>query len=75
MGKIAEYLGKWGFVIFLSLLGISLLFALGCSIYTAIFYPTLGVIGSLGVGVCLLIIVVWLIVEVNWKDKIEENEY
>lgn len=62
MKKVAEFLSKWAFAIFLTLLGVALLFALACSIYTAIENPFVGAVGILGVIVALAT-VVWGIVD------------
>lgn len=56
MKKIAEFFSKWGFVIILALVAITLLFALGCCVYTAITNPFVGITG--GVGVLLSLVVV-----------------
>lgn len=62
MGKIAEFLSKWAFAIFLIFLAVALLFALACSIYTAVENPFVGAVGCLGVIVALAV-VVWGIVD------------
>lgn len=62
MKKIAEFLSKWAFAIFLLLLAVALLFALACSIYTAVVNPFVGAVGCLGVVVALAT-VVWGIVD------------
>lgn len=62
MKKIAEFLSKWAFAIFLLLLAVALLFALACSIYTAVVNPFVGSVGCLGVVVALAT-VVWGIVD------------
>lgn len=63
MNKIAEFLSKWAFAIFLLLLAVALLFALACSIYTAVVNPFVGAVGCLGVVVVALATVVWGIVD------------
>ena len=63
--KIAEWLGKWGFVIILGIIGIGLLFALGCSIYTSITNLTVGLIGIIANAMCLAVVAGWIGVEIN----------
>lgn len=48
MNKIAEFFNKWGFTMFISLVGIAVLFAIGCCIYTAVVNPFVGILGLLG---------------------------
>lgn len=60
---IAEFLSKWAFAIFLIFLAVALMFALACSIYTAVENPFVGSVGCLGVVVALAILV-WKIVDV-----------
>lgn len=62
MNKIAEFLSKWAFAIFLIFLAVALLFALVCSIYTAVQNPFVEAVGCLGVIVALAV-VVWGIVD------------
>ena len=63
MKKIAEFLSKWAFAIVLGVLGVGLLCALGCSIYTAIEGNAL--VGAIGafiniVGLCYDGALIWL---------------
>jgi hypothetical protein len=74
MNKIWDFINKWAFVAFLGILCVALLFALGCGIYTSIINPTVGIIGSLGIAVCLAFLLSWMIVEVNDNNDIEEYE-
>ena len=48
MNKIADFLGKWGFVIVLSILILVGVFTLGCTIYTAVVNPFVGITGFIG---------------------------
>lgn len=68
MKKIAEFFSKWGFVVILNLVGIALLFALGCCIYTAIVNAFAGCIGIVGV-LCVLAVLVGLIFQ-DIKDGV-----
>ena len=65
MNKITEFFSKWAFVIILGILGLALLFALGCGIYTSVTNPTVGIIGSIGIAICLAIIVGWICAEIK----------
>jgi hypothetical protein len=60
MGKVQEFLTKWGFTMFISLVGVAILFAIGCCIYTAIVNSFVGIIGLLG-SIASLGMTVWLI--------------
>lgn len=51
MKNIAELLSKWAFAIVLCLIAVALLCAGGCTIYTAIERPLLGIIGTIGVSI------------------------
>lgn len=62
MGKIWKWLDKWRFVIALVAVGITMLFALGCCIYTAIINPFVGIVGIFG-----LIVVLGVIVYLIWE--------
>lgn len=68
MNKIAEFISKWGFLIILGIIGIALLFALGCSIYTAITNLAVGLIGIIANALCLLTIAGWIGVEINGRE-------
>lgn len=65
MNKIAELISKWGFVIVLGIIGIALLFALGCSIYTAITNLAVGLIGIIANALCLLVVAGWMSIEIE----------
>ena len=65
MKKIAEFFSKWAFVIILSLVGLVLLFALSCCIYTAVTNPLVGILGSIGVAVALASIVGLIVTEIK----------
>lgn len=56
MGKIADFLAKWAFVIFLMAGGITLLFALACCIYTAVTNAWVGIVGCVGVALALAVV-------------------
>lgn len=60
MNKIAEFFNKWGFTMFISLVGVAILFAIGCCIYTAIVNSFVGIIGLLG-SIASFGMIVWLI--------------
>lgn len=55
MKKIAEFLTKWAFAIFLIVVAVALLFALACTIYTAVENAFVGIVGSVGVALALAI--------------------
>ena len=65
MNKIADFISKWGFVIILGIIGIALLFALGCSIYTAITNLAVGLIGIIANALCLLVVAGWMSIEIK----------
>jgi hypothetical protein len=48
MNKIAEFFSKWGYVVVLSILILAGLFTLGCTIYTAVVNPFVGITGLIG---------------------------
>lgn len=60
MKKIADFFSKWAFTMFISLVGVAILFAIGCCIYTAIVNSFVGIIGLLG-SIASLGVIVWLI--------------
>ena len=50
MGKISSFFSQWGFTIFLIFVELTMLFALGCSIYTTVinaFFGSIGIVGSI----------------------------
>jgi hypothetical protein len=65
MGKISEFFDKWGFVAFLSIVGVGLLFALGCCIYTSIINPFVGIVGTLSVVLALGGIALWAYLDIK----------
>lgn len=73
MNKIAEFISKWGFVIILGIVGIALLFALGCSIYTAITNPFVGIVGMVGTIMSLGGIAFWMYLEINAQTNDTSN--
>lgn len=48
MNKIVDFFKKWRSVVALSLVGIIGLFTLGCTIYTSIINPFVGITGIIG---------------------------
>lgn len=65
MNKIAEFLSKWAFVIFLVVLAVVLLLAIACCIYTTITNPFVGITGCVGVAVALAFVVGRIIIELK----------
>ena len=67
MGKIKEWFSKWYGVIVLCAVVVTLLFALGSCIYTAIVNPFVGIVGLCGVALALAFCVfrIWREVENN----------
>ena len=64
MNKIAEFLSKWAFAIFLIILAVALLSALGCCIFVAKTAPFFGIVGSIGVTFALALVIGWLVIEI-----------
>ena len=69
MNKIAEFFSKWAFAIVLCLIAVALLFALGCTIYTAIENPFVGIVGTIGVAVVLACVVGLICSEIKEGGK------
>ena len=65
MGKIADFLTKWAFAIFLILVGVALLFALACCVYTAVENAIVGIAGCVGVVLALAVVVGWVVREIK----------
>lgn len=65
MNKIAEFFSKWAFAMFLGIVAVMLLFAVGCCVYTAVVNPFVGIVGIVGVAVCLVCVVGWLCKEIK----------
>lgn len=65
MGKIADFLTKWAFAIFLILMGVALLFALACCVYTAVENALVGIAGCVGVVLALAVVVGWVVREIK----------
>lgn len=65
MNKIANFLSKWAFVIFLAFVGIALLIALACCIYTAVENAVVGIGGCVGVALALAVVVGWIFKEIK----------
>lgn len=58
MKKIAEFLSKWAFAIFL-------LFALACCVYTAVENAVVGIAGCVGVVLALAVVIGWVVREIK----------
>jgi succinate-acetate transporter protein len=65
MKKIAEFFSKWAFAIFLILMGVALLFALACCVYTAVENALVGIAGCVGVVLALAVVIGWLLKEIK----------
>lgn len=65
MGKVAEFFSKWAFVIFLCVIAVMLLFAVGCCIYTAVINPFVGSVGTLGALFALATAGWWIWAEIK----------
>lgn len=65
MNKIAEFLAKWAFALVLLVIAILLLFALGCTIHTAITNAVVGVFGTIGVCIALARVVGLICIEIK----------
>lgn len=65
MNKIAKFFDKWAFAIVLGVIAIALLFALGCTIYTATVNTFVGIVGTIGVAIALACVVGWICTEVR----------
>lgn len=68
MKKIVEFISKWGFVIILGIIGVALLFALGCSIYTSIVNLPVGLVGIIANTMCLAVVAGWIGIELNNRE-------
>ena len=56
MNKVADFFKQWVFAIILGVLGITLLFTLGCCIYTSITNPFVGIVGIVGAVASLVVV-------------------
>lgn len=67
MGKIKEWFSKWYGVIVSCVVAVTLLFALGSCIYTAIVNPFVGIVGLCGVVLAIAIcgFIIWREIEEN----------
>ena len=54
MEKITTFLSKWAFAIVLCIVAVTLLFAVGCCVYTAITNPFVGIVGAVGALIALV---------------------
>ena len=55
MNKIAKFLSKWAFAIFLMMVAMLMIFAATCSLYVAKEHPFIGILG--GVGSCMVLVI------------------
>lgn len=60
MERIKAFIEKWGYVVFLALVGVALMFDVGCGIYTAITNPWVGIVALVG-AIMALGTIVWTI--------------
>lgn len=60
MSKVAEFFKKWGYCIFLCIVAVAVVFAVGCTIYTAVINPLVGIVGLIG-ALASLGVLAWLI--------------
>lgn len=65
MGKVIAFFSKWGYTVFLSVFAIVMLFALGCTIYTSIANPFVGIVGTIGVAIALACVIGWISTEIR----------
>ena len=65
MGKIANFFSKWGFAIILCCFAVGLLFALGCSVYTAVTNLSVGLVGCATNGIILTVTIGWIFTEIK----------
>jgi hypothetical protein len=65
MGKVIAFFSKWASAIVLGVVAIALLFALGCTIYTAIKNPFVGIVGTIGVAIALACVIGWISTEIR----------
>lgn len=65
MNKIAEFLSKWAFAIFLIVVAITLVFALISCIYTAVANPFVGIVGCVGAVLAIAVVVGWIFKEIK----------
>ena len=65
MGKIWDFIKKWAFVGFLCVMAVGLLFALGCSVYTATVSPAVGIVGGIFNAAVLVFVVGWISTEIQ----------
>ena len=67
--KITDFLRKWGRVIYLAVIALGLLFALGCCIYTAATgSQAVGLIGCIFVALNLAVVIARLVEEAKEVD-------
>lgn len=67
MKKIAEFFGKWGFMVILAVVAMVLLTTLGCCIYTAVKAPFVGVVGVVGALLSLAVVAGLICIEIKQK--------
>lgn len=65
MNKIADFLSKWAFAIFLAVVAVVLLFALACCVHTAVYNAVVGIAGCVGVVLALAVVIGWIFKEIK----------
>ena len=65
MNKVGDFFKRWGFVVILAIIAVTLLFSLGCCIYTAVINPFVGIVGIVGCVAALLVAIGWICSEVK----------
>ena len=65
MGKVWAFISKWAFAIVLCLVAVTLLFALGCCVYTAIVNPIVGIVGVIGAFLAVATVVGLIMQEIK----------
>ena len=73
MNKIYNFIQKWGFIAFLCVIVLALLFSLGCCIYTAIATPLVGIMGGFGTIMAIGYVSLWIYLETQVK-KVKNKE-
>ena len=68
MEKIKELIEKWGYVVFLGIVGIALMFDVGCSIYTSVVNPFVGIVSLVGAIAALATLAHTMIKEIKHND-------
>lgn len=68
MENIKAFIERWGYVVFLGLVGVALLFDVGCSIYTSVINPSVGIISLVGALCALGVLATAMIKEIKRGD-------